>query len=136
MKFSLFDRREQKMKKLATLVENTEDRLLMAVVEQGGTEELALLLRLVPMSRMNPMLQMVPIDRLRDAFAKLKGNARSFDGVTDQAIGSVVALLTTQFAERAGPIVEDLGAPAEAEGRPVCVRALDFAGKVLSDGGN
>ncbi len=135
MKFSLFDRREQKVKKLAALVAATEDRVLVSVLEHGGADDLALLLRLVPMSRMNPLMQVVPLDRMRDAFGRLRGSARHQDGVTDQAIASLVALLTTQFAERDGPVLEDIAiAKDEATDldRPVCIRALDFAGKILS----
>lgn len=137
MKFGLFDRREQKMKKLATLVASTEDRVLQAALEHGGPDEIALLLRLVPMSRMNPLLQVAPLDRVRDAFGRLRGAARTQDGVTDAAIASVATLLTMQIATRDGPAIEEI---AIAKGdltdldRPVCVRALDFAGKILSGG--
>lgn len=123
------------MKKLGTLVAATDDRVLATVLEHSSVDDLALLLRLVPMARMNPLIQFVPLDRLRDAFDKLRGNSRSHEGVTDQAIASVVTLLSTQFAEREGPVVEDLVAvkdDANSIDRPVCVRALDFAGKILS----
>jgi hypothetical protein len=135
MKFGLFDRREQKMKKLGALVAATEDRALMAALEQGGVEDLALLLRIVPMSRMNPLLGVVPLERVREAFGKLRGAAKSYEGVTDQAIGSLVTLLTTQFAEREGPIMEEISISGDDENdlnRPVCIRALDFAGKILA----
>ncbi len=142
---SLFDRREQRLKKLAALIGHTPDRVLLDLVERSGASELSLLLRLVPMARMNPLMERVPLQKARDAFQRLRGGVRSDASVDDETIARVASLLTEQSSTLSSENAASLQSMAEIDvslgkdpvgdlDRPVCVRALDLAGRVLGGG--
>ena len=144
MKLFRVERRDQKLKKLSSLVAATEDRALKPVVHRSTAEELALLFRLVPMARLNPMLGGMDGRVIRAAFGFVRADAPE-NPALDDALDTLAEALR---CEAAAPPTErmshanfeiDVAAARNATGdldRPVCIRALDLAGRVLGGSGN
>lgn len=142
MKLFRTERRDQKVKKLAGLVASTEDRALKPVVNRSTAEELALLFQLVPMARLNPMLNGVNGNLIRKAFSLVRTDAPE-NPALDDALDTLAEALRCEAATAPGarttsaPPEIDVAAARNLAGdldRPVCIRALDLAGRVLGGG--
>lgn len=73
---SYFDRRKQRLDKLAATIKGADDQTLASVLASASTKELAAVLGLVPVDRANRLVIDVPKDRLDAALAA------SLDGAT------------------------------------------------------
>ena len=119
---SFFDRRKQRLEKLRVALKAADDGTLAAVLTDVGPDELAAVLGLLPVDRANRVCASIPADRLDAALAL------SVDGAP---LGEkTVARLVTALDPR--PAAASATAEPPPEGpTPMCVKALDLAGKVL-----
>lgn len=123
MRFPLFDRRGKRIAKLASLLTgNADDATVKSELAKASVEELAVVLTSLPLERANCLLSHVPPSMIKAALVHLTQSKQSAES-------------------RAGAVKESDEQPSNSDGlaandkpsspSPVCLRALDFAGKVL-----
>jgi len=130
--FNLFDRRKQKIVKLATSMQSADDRQLAAVFGRGGAEELAIAMRFLPLERLNGLIAAMPQDLVIEALRLAEPDRE----ISEKMVSRLARDLTTE-GEAEKPLPKDM--PIEAVdpaaiasfATPVCVKALDLAGRVL-----
>ncbi len=129
--FPFLDRRKQRLEKLGILVEAASDQALADVLHRLGPEEIAFVLKNLPMDRSNRILAGFTNDVIKAALALSKADAAPSD--------RMIAKFTDELSEeRATGPVADHGtaevpiATSVADLKtPISVKALDLAGKVL-----
>jgi hypothetical protein len=129
--FPFLDRRKQRLEKLVLLVAAASDQALADALRRLGPEEMAFLLKTLPMDRSNRILAGFGNDEIKAALTASKGDATPSD--------RMIARFTDELGEeRVNGPVTDQGtgevpiATTDAELRtPISIRALDLAGKVL-----
>ncbi len=130
--FNLFDRRKQKLIKLASTLQSADDRQLATVFGRGGAEELAIAMRYLPLERLNGLIAAIPQDLVIEALRLAEPDR----DVSDKLVARLTRELVAE-GETERPLPQDVRietvdpAAVAAFSTPVCVKALDFAGKVL-----
>jgi hypothetical protein len=110
MRFTPAGRRKQRLERLLTQLAVEDEAELRPLMAKATDEELAHVLSTLPLDRANSLLAEVSSDRLKSALAlTLSGERRSRSGARAK--------------------VDDDDAAQAAE--PVCVKALDLAGRLL-----
>lgn len=130
--FNLFDRRKQKIVKLAASMQNADDRQLATVFGRGGAEELAIAMRFLPLERLNGLIAAMPQDLVIEALRLAEPDRE----ISDKLASRLTRELTAEHDSEM-PLPKDM--PIEAAdpaaiaafATPVCVKALDLAGRVL-----
>lgn len=131
MKIPFLDRPKQRLEKLAILVEAQSDEVLADALHRLGPEEIAFVLKILPMDRTNRILAGFSNDVIKAALTLSKADAAPSD--------RMIAKFTDELREeRVGGPVADEGTgevPISSEATdlktPISVKALDLAGKVL-----
>jgi len=132
--FNLFDRRKQKISKLAASMQNAEDRQLAVVFGRGGAEELAIAMRYLPLERLNGLIAAMPQDLVIEALRLAEPDRE----ISDKLVSRLTRELTAE-GDVEKPLPKDMPieavdpAAVAAFATPVCVRALDLAGRVLGN---
>ena len=127
---SFFDRRKQRLEKLGAALKAADDRTLAAALADVGPAELAAVLGLLPVDRANRACATIPAERLDAALALSLDGAPLSEKTTQRLVAALAprsvgaAVATEAEAPRAAAVAQD-------GGTPMCVKALDLAGKVL-----
>jgi hypothetical protein len=130
-KLPFLDRRKHRLEKLANLVEAASDQTLADALHRLGPEEMAFVLKTLPMDRSNRILTGFSNDALKAALALSKADAAPSD--------RMIAKFTDELSEErvSGPVSDQgtgevpIASPEGDLKTPISVRALDFAGKFL-----
>ncbi len=131
MKLPFLDRRKQRLEKLAVLVAAQSDQTLADALHRLGPEEIAFVLKTLPMDRTNRILAGFSNDVIKAALTLSKADAAPSD--------RMIAKFTDELAEDRvdGPVADHgtgevpIATDAQDLRTPISVKALDFAGKVL-----
>lgn len=118
--FPFLDRRKQRLEKLALLVDAAADQRLSDALVRLGPEEIAFVLKTLPMDRSNRILAGFPNDAIKAALILSKADA----GPSDR----MIARFTDELSEERvhGP-VSDTGVGEV----PISIKALDLASRML-----
>lgn len=129
--FPFLDRRKQRLEKLTVLVEAATDRALAEALHRSGPEEIAFVLKTLPIDRVNRVLAGFSNEAIKAALVISKAGA----GPSDRMIAKLADELTQERVS--GPVHDEgtqefpIGDAAGDLKTPISVKALDLAGKFL-----
>ncbi len=129
--FPFLDRRKQRLEKLGILVEAASDQALADALHRLGPEEIAFVLRNLPMDRSNRILAAFSNDVIKAALTLSKADAAPSD--------RMIAKFTDELSEErvSGPVADHgttevpIAAAATYLRTPISIKALDLASKML-----
>lgn len=129
--FPFLDRRKQRQEKLAVLVAAATDQTLADALRRLGPEEIAFVLKILPMDRSNRILAGFSNDAIKAALTLSQADAAPSD--------RMIAKFTDELSEDrlSGPVADQgttevpIATAASDLKTPISVKALDLAGKVL-----
>lgn len=129
--FSFLDRRKQRLEKLAILVQATSDQVLAETLLRFGPDEVAFILKTLPIDRSNRILSGFSMDVIKAALTLSKESTP----LSDRKAAKFIDELSED--RLSGPVVDQgtkevpITTPTADLHTPISVKALDLAGKVL-----